>query len=279
MQPERSDLRAAIVAAFRRGGLRREPPEQYKGLMNIVAKSLTDQGFTSGVEYNETYGSGRLKELTERRFREEVWDLIAAGVLVPGRDQSNDQWPWLSLTEPGRELVEQQDPSPADPAGFVAAVDEIIPGEDQRVLLYLREAVGAFNRRLYVATTVMLGVAAEGLILRLAEAIKGAYGDSNEGADWYEGEIETMWALAQYRAVRDQVEDVAGDLPHDLAQRFEAHWHSIHTLVRMERNKSGHPTGRDLTRDEAHASLILFPTLARLVGDFEDWAQEHRGVF
>lgn len=278
MPPNRSEVRSAILAASQGEGPRGESPGQYQRLMSEVTHILSDRGFEEGVKAGPPMG-GHLEGITERRFREEVWDMIAAGILVPGKDSTNNEWPFLSLTEPGRDLVENEDPSPADPGGFVTTVDEIVPGEEQRVLLYLREAVGAFNRRLYVAATVMLGVAAEGLILRLADAIEGAFEDPEEGEDWYENNIEQMWALAQFRAVRDKVQDVEDDLPHDLREGFEAHWHSIHTLVRLERNESGHPTGIDRSRDEVQASLLLFPTLARLVRDFGNWAREKDEVF
>lgn len=271
MQPERSDVRSAIVAALRGEGAGGEAPTQYRRLEREVVYILDERGFSDGIRGGEPMG-GRLGGLTERRFREEVWDMIAAGILVPGKDSNNDEWPFLSLTEPGEELVEEEDPTPADPEGFVETVDRIIPGEQQRVLLYLREAVGAFNRRLYVAATVMLGVAAEGLVLRLADAIVVAYDDRADGEEWYADKIEGQFALRQFRAVREQISAASDDMPYELREGFETHWQSIHGLLRMERNESGHPTGVKRTRDEAHASLLLFPTLARLVRDFEDWA-------
>jgi hypothetical protein len=85
-------------------------------------------------------------------------------------DSSNDQWPWLSVTELGEEYLRHRGPDVYDPDGYVDQLSTRYPADD------VESRVSAFHADLPDAAAVMLGAAAEHLILVLSQAIADADG-------------------------------------------------------------------------------------------------------
>ena len=103
--------------------------------------------------------------------REVVQELITAGFLYPGTvGDFNTGYPWLTITEYGKEAFLKEDWLPYDPEGYVKALREKIPTIDDVTLAYISEAVAAYNRRYLLSATITLGVASENLMLLLVEA-------------------------------------------------------------------------------------------------------------
>ncbi|MDQ3729070.1 MAG: hypothetical protein M3355_05725, partial [Actinomycetota bacterium] len=87
-----------------------------------------------------------------------------------------DNWRWR-LTEVGKEVVETGSWHPRDPDRFLARMHDRAPGLEAAALGYLEEALRAFNARCYLASSVMLGVAAEHVFERVARAFVAAKPD------------------------------------------------------------------------------------------------------
>jgi hypothetical protein len=59
-----------------------------------------------------------------------------------------------------------------------------------------------------------------------------------------------------------------------LREEFEAYWPAFTQQIRATRNEAGHPTSVDpVTADAVHASLLIFPELARLAKRLELWVK------
>jgi len=57
-----------------------------------------------------------------------------------------------------------------------------------------------------------------------------------------------------------------------LREPFEAYWAAFSQQIRTTRNAAGHPVSVDpVTPDSVHASLLIFPELARLATALSDW--------
>ncbi len=159
---EREVLRDALFEALRRGA-----PEQYSTLQQQVAQILVGQGLPT---QDTTSGYPSVRGLDQRRFREIVWQLINQGVLVQGINEYNPQWPWLSLTEWGEEYVRSGGADVYDPDGYLAQLEHNRP-LDNIERQYLSQASAALRADLPDASAVMLGAAAEHLLIRLAEQL------------------------------------------------------------------------------------------------------------
>jgi hypothetical protein len=58
----------------------------------------------------------------------------------------------------------------------------------------------------------------------------------------------------------------------EMREPFEAYWSAFAQQIRAVRNEVGHPSSIDpVTPDTVHASLLVFPELARLANGLTDW--------
>lgn len=183
----------------------------------------------------------------------------------------------LVLTAWGQRLLEGTESSPGNPEQYFSGVLKRVRFPDPVALVYLREAAKAWAAGLDRSTAVMLGCACERLVRMLASAVQSAGIEpwSNKLAEHEKkvvaGKAKPMAISAVYDQVRQallaQVQDKK--LPGDLADIVDRQLSAIFDQARMLRNSSGHPTGEDISSEDAHAGLLLFPgfhqTVNRLI--------------
>ena len=76
--------------------------------------------------------------------------------------------------------------------------------------------------------------------------------------------------LKRYAGKKENV----GGMPQKLSERFSTYWSSFSGYLRMTRNEAGHPTSVDpVTRDAVHSALLIFPEVARLAVDLQQWVK------
>ncbi len=80
--------------------------------------------------------------------REIVHELMNNGALYPGQHgqvQGSDFFPWLTITEYGKELLMSEDWLPYDPEGYLKELKNKVPKIDGVTLAYIGESVEAFR--------------------------------------------------------------------------------------------------------------------------------------
>ena len=94
-------------------------------------------------------------------FMERVHYLLNQMVIGPGnaRDVSADL-PWIHLTEYGKKCIEERDILPYDTDGYIAKIQSCSRHTVWDVY-YIQQILGCFNRGLYDAATMMLGIEGE----------------------------------------------------------------------------------------------------------------------
>jgi hypothetical protein len=115
----------------------------------------------------------------------------------------------------------------------------------------------------------MVGCASERILLRIRDRLVAALPLKNEAVpkslqDW---RLKTVLAGIDefFRSKRKL-------LPAKLSEAFETNWPALTGQIRMLRNDAGHPTAIDAVSEEAvHASLLIFPEVAKLQKDLMDW--------
>jgi hypothetical protein len=107
------DARLAEVTAE---ALRRDFGSQWLGLTQAVAWVAIERGFTPPRQDTRII---QIEPADEPALRRYVDQLLEAGVLALGMRSGAAVWPWLSLTDRGRELVAGGDglPAPRDLEG------------------------------------------------------------------------------------------------------------------------------------------------------------------
>lgn len=238
--------------------LRRDPPSSLYDLAHSAARIAKTE--------LSSYDMELLVEI--------VWGLARSGVvaLAVGRPVSvgvGPKIPSLVITQRGRELLRHKGNSPHHKSRYMAAVKSRVSAPDDVVLSYLDESVEAWRACVYRASAVMLGCACEKLILLLAEAIASSnwqpYADKlRKKLSSRRLSISDLFnvILAALRA-----EDGKKALPGSISDAFERRLSSIFDYTRILRNRSGHPTGAEVTVEEADTSLRLFSGFYALVDE------------
>jgi hypothetical protein len=154
-----------------------------------------------------------------------------------------------------------------DRGSFVDLVKNQAPEIDATTEIYLRESARAFFADCLLSASVMLGVAAESLFLRLADAAEAhaVYGSHFKGVS---KERAILGKITRFRA---GVPAIAGALPSHVREDIDTNLNSIQAVIRTSRNDSGHPTGRAADRAQTYVSMQLFAPYARKVEQLREF--------
>lgn len=199
------------------------------------------------------------------------WELARAGVVaVLGESSpsivSGRRIPQFVLTERGRHLLELREKSPHNASRYLAAVRQRVSTPDEIALSYLAEAVDAWRYGLSRSSAVMLGCACERLVLLLAEAIASA-----NCPPWslkLKKKLQSRAFVSEvFDVVRNALVQLRGEqkLPRDLGDALDRKLSAIFDHARGLRNESGHPTGEEVSAEDAEAGLLLCPGFYELV--------------
>lgn len=199
---------------------------------------------------------------SETEVWEALWGLVGEGLVyldTAGQGSGTDNWQWHLSTD-GRRVAEGGSWEPRDPDGYMDRVRRDIPDLDELVELYLTEALQSFNGRCYLATSVMLGVAAERAFLVMAASYAAS---TVSGAPAMAKELARPRSnyFALWTEFRKRIEPIRQDLPDGLADSLTLD--AIADLIRLTRNEVGHPTGRQIDEDTARVHLTIAPTYMR----------------
>ena len=206
----------------------------------------------------------------ESKVTEVIWELIIEGVYTPGLSLGQPNLPYLRITEFGRKCFEAGELTPHDPDAYLERLKSACSKLDATMVLYTGEALDTFRAGNYLATAVMVGVAAESMLLRLVDRV-GAALNTPERKDKFEKATKGKKAKTQHDELLARLKSPATPLPTELADVLTQQIDGIYDLIRRTRNDAGHPTGKKMERDETHALLLLFPTYCKTVCELMDW--------
>jgi hypothetical protein len=181
--------------------------------------------------------------------REVVHELMNIGALYPGgfgQVYGSDFYPWLTITEYGRELFAREDWLPYDPEGYILALRTSVPEIDDVTLAYAAESISAFNRRNLLSATLTLGVASENLMLVLIEAYSGWIKDPKRKAS-FQARISDRWIYTQYREFKQEFGSDVKSLPEQAQADWETYLDGVFNFIRINRNSAGHTTGKEMS--------------------------------
>jgi len=216
-------VEGVVTLAAEKGIIPCDGPPQHRRVLNLLARP----------------DEWRIHE----DIRQLLWQLIVQGVLVPGKDKNNQEWPWFTVTEYGKQVVAAQKPQPYDPDGFLEEFRRQNPNANPVVLDYLEEGVRAFNYGCFKAAAVMIGAASEKAILLLKDQFEANITDGAKKAA-FEKDCKKSWAVTnQYRVLKDRLDKMADakKLTRDLSETVAAELPGCFEMIRRQRNAAGHP--------------------------------------
>ena len=195
-------------------------------------------------------------------------DLFRSGLFAWGLNLSNVDAPHFHVTERGQQAIAYIARDPANPAAYLRHLDSIAKLPDVAAS-YLRESLDCYVDGRFKASAVMVGCAAKSVILTLRDSTVTKLQTLNKPVpkpmeDW------------RIKVISDSLYDFfhghAKSFSRELKEPFEAYWSAFAQQIRAVRNEVGHPSSIDpVTPDTVHASLLVFPELARLAKGLTEW--------
>jgi hypothetical protein len=199
-----------------------------------------------------------LEKEDSETFRQVFWDLFRQSIITPGLGGDSIEFPFFSVSRAGEHILNQESTYFFhDVTSYEKVIRENIPNIDPATLLYLMEAMQAFKAGCMLASTVMVGVAAEHTFSLLLEAAENspAYGMHFKKA------AKEQKILAQFKEFDKALESHV--LPHrvldkKIVEGLEIEFAGILQIIRTFRNSAGHPTGTILSREQTYVLLQVF---------------------
>ncbi|MGO9643623.1 MAG: hypothetical protein ACLPY5_02615 [Candidatus Bathyarchaeia archaeon] len=240
-------------------------------ILNIVSRYKDeDPNLQSGLVVREAcrqLGVEGRKEI-EQAVLTTWYDLFRTGQIAWGFDASNPDPPFCHVTEHGREMLKALSRDPANPEGYMNHLSQLCT-VNAISKSYLSEALKTYNSDCVKAAAVMVGAAAESILLELRDGIKAKLlaatrSPPSEFDDWQiKRNIDAITSILDSQKNRFQKE---------LKDSYESFWSAFVGQLRMTRNEAGHPSSVDpVDAQTVHSSLLIFPQLAKLAYDLKSW--------
>jgi hypothetical protein len=177
--------------------------------------------------------------------------------------------PFFYVTDFGKERI--KDPqTPYDPDGYLKALRDI-PGVDDVILTYVTESLHTFRIGSLLSSTITLGCASEKALLLLIDAYGNALPTGGR-QEKFRKNTEGFVIKRQFDEFSKMLEShLKGLLPGDLKENLDVALVAVFAMLRTNRNEAGHPTGKSIRREEAYASLTVFPTYLKKVYELIGW--------
>ena len=202
----------------------------------------------------------------ERAILTQWGELFRSGLLAWGLNLCNPNPPFFHLTERGRVALQNLTRDPSNPAGYFRHLSSVA-SVDAVAISYLRESLDCYVACLFKAAAVMVGAATERLIFDVRDVTVQKLTELGRPVP----KAMRDWKI---KIVSDELRDFfqGQTLPSELRQAFNAYWSALTEQIRIVRNEVGHPESIDpVTGDTVHASLLVFPELARLASRLTRW--------
>jgi hypothetical protein len=197
-------------------------------------------------------------------------ELFRTGLLAWGKSLSSPNPPFFHRTERSLQALANLTRDPSNPAGYLRHLNSAAH-IDPVSQSYVSEALDCYVAGFFKAAAVMIGGAAERIVLELRDVTVQKLKSLSRTApkdisDW---KVKTVSdSLHQF------LNGHKATFPRPLREEFEAYWPAFTQQIRATRNDVGHPTSIDpITYDAVHASLLIFPELAKLANNLDLWVK------
>jgi hypothetical protein len=263
-QPPKATIREVLLAEIEAG--------RPKSQSDATLQQSTVLGAAS-----EKLGARQDQDLQQAILTE--WgELFRTGLVAWGLNLLNPNPPFFHLTDRGRQALENWTRDPSNPAGYLRHLNSIAK-LDAVALSYLTEGLYCYAAGFSKAAAVMVGAAAERIVLDLRDVTVDKLTSLGkvpvpQGLELEQWKVKTV-SDALRRFLDSYKGKKQGQMGLELSEAFDGYWPAFTLQIRAARNDAGHPTSVEpVTPDAVHASLLIFPELARLADRLTRWASD-----
>ncbi|HAF27801.1 MAG TPA: hypothetical protein DCG75_02025 [Bacteroidales bacterium] len=248
---------------------------QIVGIESGVARVALRKGLVRNpYPSNFQGGSSKLDEHDKTRVREIVWDLIIQRVLTIG-GYNNPEWPFLSLTEYGLEVIESELPIPNDISGYLSRINSEISNLDKVILDYLEESIKTYNINQLLSSTITLGCASEKALLILIDTYGESFEDIEKG-NAFKNKIDKKLIKAKFEIFNEDLKRNIQKIHSELKEDYQNTLTGIFEMIRRNRNEAGHPTGKKVDKEILFAHLQVFIPYCKYVYRLIDFFENNK---
>jgi len=274
-----SILRELVLEAFRNS-----PETQYTRVVSDVTElAARNNVYPSEEECKEMridrrfYREGRLNPFDELKINEIIWDLIVERIITIGSDSSNQEWPWLRLTDFGTDVLNLRTPAYYDPEQYLIELESLAPQIDPVIKQYMAEGLRCFKQRLFFASGVMLGAAAEKAVLLLLKSIEDAVTNTQEKRKIAKL-LENPRLPTIFEAVEKKLMTLsAGNIiPYSVHQGASTHLLSLFEMIRVQRNDAVHPHIGQFSKTKIFLGIQTIPAALEVLYRMIDWFSNNK---
>lgn len=213
--------------------------------------------------------------LAEEDVMEALWSLIGQGLVYLNFYQPHPSNWNFQLTTTGRAAAEDQLINPDSPDEYLQRLSRNVPDASETVMQYATEALRSYLGRCYLASSVMLGVASEAAFLEMAASF-GSWLPAAEGEDFLEFVTKPRASyMEKFKQYRRRIGPHKPKLPDELADDMALSLDAILDLLRLYRNEAGHPTGKQISREQAKLNLEIFARYLQRLYAFKAFFDGH----
>lgn len=243
-----------------------------------LLKKTCEIAITKGLMANPTRAGQneiRYTETSNRMMSEAIWECVKFGILLP-RLKNNLNCFYLTIY--GIQALSNDVPVPCEPNGYLEHLNKNIPSIDEVIFRYAKESIYAYNNDLLLSATTSIGAAAEKSLLLLIEAFT-SYLPTEKEKTGFTSKTKGKFIKIQFEEFKKSFDGHKGNIEKDakeLVEGMDIMINGIFDLLRKNRNDTGHPTGKELPKEEVFILLRFFITYVKKVYDLIDYFNKKR---
>lgn len=232
--------------------------------------------------YKKGYTSFFLTNNLEPRLPQYMMEFIFHGILHPIANMKSINWSEFKFTEYGRTALLSSSTSSFDAEGYLDDLKRRVPHVDSIIIQYVAESLACYRRNISFASAVMLGAAAEKVILLLLDAVIESKQDPNEQA-----RLRKLYDNPNlpkiFETIQKTLEPLTankGGMDYAVHQGCSQHMLSLFEMIRVQRNESVHPTSptNGMNAVKLTLSLNSFSAAVEVVYRLMAWFKERKGA-
>ncbi len=267
---ELKQIRRLTIAALK--SINPDQDRQMTALFRRVQEFMYREDSNTREVSNYGDPPARMMNRTEEEYFFEVFnDLLSQGIVAMGEIGSHGMTshPWFIITSYGKKVLEQDEITPHDVNGYFQHVKTQVPNLDELALRYLQESVECFLKNNYIASSILLGVSSEIIFNQLFDVFKNSKINSKEKQKEYNSLSQRATIGRKYNIISKKLQSIRDQLGSDIEENLNIGFEGIFTLIRLQRNELGHPSGivkrTEINKENVHAQLIIFIMYCKMV--------------
>lgn len=221
-----------------------------------------------------------ISEKSRQMIGSVLWELVSQQILyidLPQNTVTGNTNYAFDITEYGMHVLSEGKPIPHDPDGYLSYLKAEIPNIDDVIFSYIAESVHAYNHHLFLSATTAVGCASEKALLLLLEAYVPFLPSEQERQSFIK-KTQGRFIKNQFEEFQKSLGGQKGRIDKELTDGIDIVISGIFELLRQNRNSTGHPTGKSLTKENVFASLQIFVTYCKRIYGLIDFFNKNRSA-